>query len=496
MDKKEKRRRLEFAGSMDRVYIWCKRKGWIDTFENTFDEHIGKIREKYHLTIDQLSSELGGFNFDNLVDCGFEIILTQRHGPEGKNILDEYLRHRKFREPPQGKKYLEALRDSVMSLYEVVEVNPGTGIFLRDMLRKGDPIAVRDVAGSNNLVKWDRLGCRILPVGENNYLSNTVLFFGNEISEDLPGMLREAIDAASPDMKNTSGGNQPSASPEILKKKNSKEEAANVAGHLDESELSQCGFAISRIWLDSFLKDLYKPEQKIANSDNEELAFYDVWYPISQNAEEGIQYRLNNAREFMQEEGDGLSWSWVEHRSKKAKSKNPPPTPDGPSPLMFEAYDAFDVSTRILGDLGIKDSQLFLSVNSRERAQRGMDLIDKLLGTLVGEGHMELVDEGEILNELEQPTIGDEGEKLSPEEEAVLMENFLDEHYHKWIDTPIAAVERKSPRQASRSKQGREKVCSLLKSIENMELRAMHERGKRPYDTSWMWEALGITDLK
>lgn len=51
---------------------------------------------------------------------------------------------------------------------------------------------------------------------------------------------------------------------------------------------------------------------------------------------------------------------------------------------------------------------------------------------------------------------------LSPDELVQIEQDFLQEHYHKWLDKPVPALDNKTPQQANKSKQGREKLILLL----------------------------------
>jgi hypothetical protein len=66
-----------------------------------------------------------------------------------------------------------------------------------------------------------------------------------------------------------------------------------------------------------------------------------------------------------------------------------------------------------------------------------------------------------------------------------------DEHYRGWLDEPIPALDGKTPREAVRTKRGRERVAELLREIENMGERDRLE-GRPAYDPGWMWEELGL----
>ena len=67
--------------------------------------------------------------------CNFE--------PDGRNVVDDYLKRRAWKEPAAIKRYLEALRRSTMSVYEVIDTTPGSHFVVRDLVRGGEPAGGR-----------------------------------------------------------------------------------------------------------------------------------------------------------------------------------------------------------------------------------------------------------------------------------------------------------------------------------------------------------------
>ena len=68
---------------------------------------------------------------------------------------------------------------------------------------------------------------------------------------------------------------------------------------------------------------------------------------------------------------------------------------------------------------------------------------------------------------------------------------YYEEHYRKWLDEPLPALDGRTPREAAALKSARPKLISLLKAMENMAERQRRE-GRPAYDFSRMWEALGL----
>ena len=68
---------------------------------------------------------------------------------------------------------------------------------------------------------------------------------------------------------------------------------------------------------------------------------------------------------------------------------------------------------------------------------------------------------------------------------------FMQEHYEKWLTELLPALGNKAPLEAIKTRDGKNRVTELLKSIENAE-ESNKKQGRPYYDISWMWERLGI----
>ena len=82
------------------------------------------------------------------------------------------------------------------------------------------------------------------------------------------------------------------------------------------------------------------------------------------------------------------------------------------------------------------------------------------------------------------------------EEERRITHESLENHYRRQLDEPIPILGDITPRQATKTAKGREKVVAWLKRLENQ--LASHEPSgpMAGYDVAWLWEELGVTDLR
>src|SRR3546814_15603648 len=131
-------------------------------------------------------------------DVCSSVLLTRTLYPGDRNIVDDYIRRRGWNEIGSTKISLRALRSSVMSLYEVSEVEPGSGFLVRDLIQGDEPLRVSERSASQTLKQWDRIGARVVQVGGKHLLSGGVLSFTMEAAEAPVADLRRSKGKRSP----------------------------------------------------------------------------------------------------------------------------------------------------------------------------------------------------------------------------------------------------------------------------------------------------------
>ena len=125
---------------------------WSGRLSEVLSEHFLPVAEQAGLDLEQAWEALGEFT-GPVYGAALEDLCTRRYDDPPENLVADFLRKPGFRLPPLAKSYLEALRDSVPGVYEVVAVQPGHGVTIRDLLVGGDPIDVIEVSGSRQIVQ-------------------------------------------------------------------------------------------------------------------------------------------------------------------------------------------------------------------------------------------------------------------------------------------------------------------------------------------------------
>jgi hypothetical protein len=147
-----------------------------------------------------------------------------------------------------------------------------------------------------------------------------------------------------------------------------------------------------------------------------------------------------------------------------------------------------DWDTTIVGRAQLASGKLTLETNSIDRADALRKLVEKSCQGLLQHRLREHSDpSGSMLNRETGPTRPTEP---PPAEVDALIRQYKANFYARWVDEPIPALGGKTPRQAIRTKAGREHVDVLLKGIEHTESR---QAGGPQVDLRSIRAELGLT---
>ena len=111
----------------------------------------------------------------------FEDFLT-REIVDGRNIVDDYLKRRGWRESASVKAYMRALCVFQSSISTKVSSNAvlDTSFLASEQVRGGEQIPISERAASRSLKQWDRIAARVITPGSHTVISGGVLPFSRE----------------------------------------------------------------------------------------------------------------------------------------------------------------------------------------------------------------------------------------------------------------------------------------------------------------------------
>jgi len=255
--------------------------------------------------------------------------------------------------------------------------------------------------------------------------------------------------------------------------------------------LQNAAAVLTQEWLIHAYNAATAPPPDLINAEGHAFMFAEIRFPLLAEAGEACA-RLNRHPAFEREEGE-LRWSWV-------GSGGPAPAPTRPDAasepgraIRLLSDDA--LGRPLLGSARIEAGLVILEANSRERAEAGRKLLADVLSGLAGEPEVVLRSPAEAMSEAGDPPASVEP-GLPPEVRAEIVRDYIEDYYRKTLDDGLPVLDGKSPRQAARTKKGRQAVVSWLKQMENHEARRAAAAGETPCDLTWMWSELGVADLR
>ena len=423
-------------GAVSRFTDWLlKQPQWRAEFERTQQAHVEMVHTVAGDEAEDLLSALPQEMQVQIIGASLEDLCTQRHpGFAIGNAVDDYDKRRGWRETPPARRYLAALRDSAMSLYEVQQCRPGHSLVVRDLIRGGEAITVQERLGSQQLPQWSRFCARVVFHLDRHLFTGTLFPFDMTTSE----ALRQSISA-------TVGAMLISG------------EAATKT-----TALQRCAALFTNTWLTLVLAKMRNRPQ-LVNHDGDPLQQTRTRFALHCIAAE-IAHLLDACPQLTRH-NDAQIWTW-----------------DGPSKQRIVHLD-----TVLLARFSLSETQLLMETNSLPRAERGRQLLAELLGSRLATGQTELtpIEENDFV---EQPP-----KSLTRIEQQALTQ-LLDRHYRAWPDDALPALDGLTPRAAVQRTEYRDRVVLLLKEMCVTEARRVAGDGSTPYDFSWMWQELGVSD--
>jgi hypothetical protein len=434
---------------------WLRRAEWRAAFEDLMDEHLGEACEAIDGSADDLATLIGAETFMVLWGCVFEDFLTLETA-DGGNIVADYLKRRGFRETASSRAYMNGLRNSVMSLYEVSDLRPGESFLARDLIRGGEPIRVSERSGSRQLKPWDRIAARIVPVGPRMVMGGGLLRFNHHAADALLERLGRMFASEPP----------------------------------DRVPLAGLAPVFTSAWLADRLKAILDSSPpKLSNTDGHDILFTTARFPLLAGVRVAVvRSALDGSPELLRETAS--FWNWVGERSTISRTQARRDT-DG---LTIGSWGP-DGST-VLGSVELRGRSLVLNVNSAERALRGQALLAPLLEGLVGAPEIT----SQTLDELKASEAGervaDTAPDLTEEQQRAILGEWVEQYYRGLLDEPIPMLGNATPRELAKEGGKADELAAWLKFMENGMAKAAPDGAADSYDLSWMWEELGIAALR
>ena len=334
------------------------------------DRHTAWACADAGISLAEVGELLGDHAMSAIFGAVFEDLLSVDL-PDGRNLADEYLRRRGWKESAATREYIAALRSTPVSLFEVSDIVPGESMALRDLVHGGDPVRVAEKSGSRGVRQWDRIATRLVHIRDRAIISGVLMPFDHDAARALLAALRDA---------HAKTGSKGSAAREAGV-------SAIDAGHEDAgANLAQVATAhlFTHHWLAAALEAVRPRERpQVVNSAGEPLEFVTVHFPLAPGVtQDAVRKALATVPGLRQETAS--FWNWVEEPGASR------PTRRRPKAQQF--ITMMEDGAVVLGNLEMKARRLSPTANSAARAICGQALLAGALAALVRASLVERAD--------------------------------------------------------------------------------------------------------
>lgn len=358
----------------------------------------------------------------------------------GMTVIEEFYQEKKGKLSEEEVSLMKCEMASYLSIYEVVSVTPEVGLRLKDLIIN-EEMDILEVKGSLMLVKWDVIFARVIKMGSVNKLSGMITVIPRGNKEEILSSIQRTW-----------------------------EKVKNETGRMEWSEFTKSNAHL----IHHLIEDRSIKELTFVTEEHDRVVSSKSVYEVKDF--DSIRDRLSKEFDFiidMEKDGKEIEWTWL----KRGKSKDWERRDSVEGSIIFSSEmirGKGELRWTSLGTVTLTPKKLELRCLSKERLERGKKRLQEILGddithrvdtyedvlkkAMAGSGKTSCVEEGE-----------------RPEKYETIFSTVMGELVTKWVDEKIPALDGKTPREAVKDPEGREKVKELLKDWENVEERKRRE---------------------
>ncbi|GHU10507.1 hypothetical protein FACS189449_00090 [Alphaproteobacteria bacterium] len=352
-----------------------------------------------------------------------------------ETLAENYLRLNRDRLTSKERLFIETIIHSYYSFYCVLDVELDKSLTVKDILLETTHI-VKERQGTHQLTRGSVVYGRILTMEDQSIFVGMAPFRMN------PDVLHGLIDFRQALVKENGGR---ALSGEVLR--------------------NDFDLILLDHYFDLIINAFNKPFPTFMNTDGEPIVFIKSSFKLMMDPEDALGRlllltlgaKLDDLLEEAERDESGnvtkVEFCWLKDENGRGKIGD----------------------NTILGYILIEKDTLTLDTNSRERAKLGEELLTKYLGDKISlqTSTMEtpeqkaraLEESGDVDEDGDDDDDDDEDSceisEESPEMDAMI-KDMVDEHWKNWFDEPIPLLGDKTPRQAAKTKEGKEKLEALL----------------------------------
>ena len=382
----------------------------------------------------------------------------------GETPIARFLTERGKGLPADERSMLEEWQDAIVGLHEVVDLEPGKSLTLRNVF-DGRTFQVREVRGSLSVARWDILSHRIIRVNGERQLSGLGLVFHAADREKLVAHMSARYDAFRERRLDATWADFFRAEPLAIRRYAEK------------------------------LAQEYRPPA-LYTPEGHPVLFGRLRYSVLDR--ERLLHGLLGAPDFEETTApeapaEARHFTWLRIGPAERHVQETARPDHGMMVTGQRVDDPRGPGVTTLASLALTGHELTAELLSAQRmawlkarlAEAVGDAI-RLRADVVEDPRRKL-DAGRGASPPARPA-----PTVPPEVEAQMVGTVLHRHFTAWLDQPVPALDGRPPRAAARDPRLRPKLIQLLREIENHQDHARRE-GRAWYDIGWMWDTLGVS---
>ncbi len=260
--------------------------------------------------IDEIE-EFFGDSWMQIYPCALEFFFSNEYiknydneKTDSWNVIDSFLNKRGMMLNGKNKEYLRSLRNSHMSIYEVVDIKFDHSLTVKDLISGGNPIIIREKSLTHYVEKWETMGLRVCKEKGHNIIAGGALKLDRETALELAGNLAEIHKMGLQEIQKGNKDLFDDESPDKVEKL------------FKAMWAKEIGLA--------YMLDISKQKNKLQNlynSDGHKISWCNIEFPLSA-AREDVVAVLTKIPDFTMEENTKKRsfWNWL--KIEKHKKRN------------------------------------------------------------------------------------------------------------------------------------------------------------------------------
>lgn len=368
----------------------------------------------------------------------------------GKRIIELFYLEKHPYLAPMEKEILKGWQDTALRVYEITGIERGIGIHIKDLFNDNE-IFVNDIRSSRGMTIWDICAMRVIKTLGKFYLSGAACLLPATAKNEMIRFGKKSY----------------------LRFKMEKSEATW------QEFFKERGYTFIEF---AHMKATQPP--MIVTPEGDPVLFAKAVYKVKDyNKAVNALYDISDLI-ILEKNQDEIHFGLIV----EIKEQN-----INTGGAMFETSlvsEIGDPEYRSMGDLTINNKQLILDCLSEKRLENGKNMLKSLKDSIEFQSESKQYPDLSIRKNNTARNKTQQNELDEPVRD-MLREEFLEDHYRKWVDMSILSLGGMTPREASKTQEGREKLKEVLKVLENAEERRKRA-GDSNYDVNKLRDVLGI----